>query len=155
MFNYLLFFNDSDAHFLLFSLVLVYLYRNKRRGRPGIDKEEHNEGEDENNGDDEAWDEAADDKTDEAEGQEDGRGGGGSRMTRQRWDFCSTSSGRQGRMRRSKRKPPRRARRGRPEQVVVHRGSGRRWACRGGRSGAGRRAAWRARHTCWWRGVTI
>ena len=77
MFNYLLFFNDSDAHFLLFSLVLVYLYRNKRRGRPGIDKEERNEGEDENNGDDEAWDEAADDKTDEAEGQEDGRGGGG------------------------------------------------------------------------------
>ena len=126
MFNYLLFFNDNDAHFLLFSLVLVYLYRNKRRGRPGIDKEEHNEGEDENNGDDEAWDEVTDDKTDEAVGQEDGRGGGGgSRTTRQRWNFCSTSSGRQGRMRRSKRKPPRRARRGRLEQVVDHRGSGR------------------------------
>ena len=102
MFKYLLFFNDNDAHFLLFSLVLVYLYRNKRRGRPGIDKEEHNEGKDENNGDNEAWDEAADDKTDEAEGQEDGRGGGGSRTTRQRWDFYSTSSGRRGRMRQSK-----------------------------------------------------
>ena len=68
MFKYLLFFNDNDAHFLLFSLVLVYLYRNKRRGRPGIDKEEHNEGEDENNGDDEAEDEIADDKTNAAKG---------------------------------------------------------------------------------------
>ena len=82
MFNYLLLLNDNDAHFLLFSLVLVYLYRNKRRGRPGIDKEERNEGEDENNGDGEAWDEVRDDKTDEAVGQEDGRGGGGAMKTR-------------------------------------------------------------------------
>ena len=37
--------------------------------RGGIDKEEHNKGEDENNGDDEAWDEVTDDKTDEAVGQ--------------------------------------------------------------------------------------
>ena len=75
--KYLLFCYHNDAHFLLFSLVLVYLYRNKRKGRLGIDKEEYSEGKDENNGDNEAYAEVADDKTDEAEGQEDGRGGGG------------------------------------------------------------------------------
>ena len=83
----------NDAHVLLFSFIRVYIYRNKSKGRHGINKEEHNEGKDDNNGDSEAEDEVADDKTNKAKCQEDGRGGGGARTTRQRSDLYSTSRG--------------------------------------------------------------